>query len=538
VHRARSPRPVPPTIAAAPTPTCRGRLSVPVVVDPAILVPVQAVADKWNSTSPAVDDRCVSVQVGAVPSGVEAATLSGAGAGTQPPALWVPDSRIWAERLSMRSGNAGALKVDVGDSVACSPLVVAAPPGPAVALAPAVKAGGIAGAVGVTAVAVPDPMKTTDGLLAVLGLQAQLASPNGKPNQQLVGAMVNLAPSVLSQPADGFRALAQHSPSARPLIATEQEVAAADRGASTPFVIALYPGVPTPALDFPQLRLTSSGQDQAVADATSAFVQQLHTGFAAQQIAAAGLRDPAGDPLSGNALPAGTASVSVTRLPPPPADRIATALKDWAAASRDSRTLVLIDVSGSMGDPAGNGQSKIQLTLAASVTALGFLLPDTSDLGLWIFSKNLTPTSDWQELVPVGPLGGRIGPLSRRDALRQAVTTIPARVNGNTGLYNTALAAYQQANASYDPNKSNSVVLLTDGQNVDPGGIDLPTLLAKLRALRNPAKPVQILTMGIGNQADTSALRQISDATGGLSYTVQNPADIKGVFLDAILRHL
>jgi Ca-activated chloride channel homolog len=213
-------------------------------------------------------------------------------------------------------------------------------------------------------------------------------------------------------------------------------------------------------------------------------------------------------------------------------------LKDWAAASRDSRTLVLIDVSGSMGDPAGNGQSKIQLTLAASVTALGFLLPDTSDLGLWIFSKNLTPTSDWQELVPVGPLGGRIGPLSRRDALRQAVTTIPARVNGNTGLYNTALAAYQQANASYDPNKSNSVVLLTDGQNVDPGGIDLPTLLAKLRALRNPAKPVQILTMGIGNQADTSALRQISDATGGLSYTVQNPADIKGVFLDAILRHL
>jgi hypothetical protein len=49
---------------------------------------------------------------------------------------------------------------------------------------------------------------------------------------------------------------------------------------------------------------------------------------------------------------------------------------------------------------------------------------------------------------------------------------------------------------------------------------------------------VQILTMGIGNQADTSALRQISDATGGLSYTVQNPADIKGVFLDAILRHL
>ena len=79
------------------------------------------------------------------------------------------------------------------------------------------------------------------------------------------------------------------------------------------------------------------------------------------------------------------------------------------------------------------------------------------------------------------------------------------------------------------------VALLTDGQNVDPGDLDLPTLLSQLKAEYQPGKPVHIVTIGFGNDADANALKQISDATHGQSYLVKDPKDILGVILDSII---
>jgi len=79
------------------------------------------------------------------------------------------------------------------------------------------------------------------------------------------------------------------------------------------------------------------------------------------------------------------------------------------------------------------------------------------------------------------------------------------------------------------------VALLTDGANVDPNGIDLPTLTSRLKAAYNPARPVRIVTIGIGAQADAGALQAISNATHGQSYLVLNPADIKSVLLQSIV---
>jgi Ca-activated chloride channel family protein len=74
----------------------------------------------------------------------------------------------------------------------------------------------------------------------------------------------------------------------------------------------------------------------------------------------------------------------------------------------------------------------------------------------------------------------------------------------------------------------------TDGRNDYTDGITLDTLLATLRTKVDAARPVPIITIGIGTAVDAGVLQQISAVTGGKSYPVKNPDDIRGVFLDAV----
>jgi len=76
---------------------------------------------------------------------------------------------------------------------------------------------------------------------------------------------------------------------------------------------------------------------------------------------------------------------------------------------------------------------------------------------------------------------------------------------------------------SYTPGRLNEVVLLTDGKNDDPGSITQQALLTKLREEYDPAKPVRLITIAFGTQADTDALRQISAATHARSYESRDP---------------
>lgn len=47
-----------------------------------------------------------------------------------------------------------------------------------------------------------------------------------------------------------------------------------------------------------------------------------------------------------------------------------------------------------------------------------------------------------------------------------------------------------------------------------------------------------IVTIGISDDADTSALKQIAEATGGTSHIERSAADVKGVFYEAIAARL
>ena len=79
------------------------------------------------------------------------------------------------------------------------------------------------------------------------------------------------------------------------------------------------------------------------------------------------------------------------------------------------------------------------------------------------------------------------------------------------------------------------MVLLTDGRNEDPGSLALPQLLHTLRAERDPARPVAVIAIGVGPDADAEALGRIVAATGGRSYSARNPAATGKVFESALL---
>jgi hypothetical protein len=158
------------------------------------------------------------------------------------------------------------------------------------------------------------------------------------------------------------------------------------------------------------------------------------------------------------------------------------------------------------------------------------LMPNTTSVGLWTFSDQ------WSELVPLGPLGGQTNGGPQRQLLQQAATSLPSRVNGSTALYDTALQAYRVLREGYDASKVNSEVLITDGKNEIAGGLDLTGLLTGLRAEVDPARPIQIIGIGLGPDADMDVLQQLATATGGKAYQALNGDDFQSVLFDALSR--
>ena len=147
-----------------------------------------------------------------------------------------------------------------------------------------------------------------------------------------------------------------------------------------------------------------------------------------------------------------------------------------------------------------------------------------------------TPTTGYRELVPIAQMSSTTGNKTHRQALTDAAHSLPSLVNGNTALYASTLAAVNTVRHNYDPSKVNTVVLMTDGQNVDPGGPTLNQLLAGLNNPQAKLLPVPVYTIGLGPDADLNALGQISKATGGKTYAVKDPANLRSVFLDAVVQ--
>src|SRR4029450_9216694 len=142
------------------------------------------------------------------------------------------------------------------------------------------------------------------------------------------------------------------------------------------------------------------------------------------------------------------------------ARELSRALGGWAAVTLPGRVLAVFDVSGSMLKPVptAGGVDRATVTRGAARGGLA-LLDDRWAVGVWLFSTDMNGKKPYKEIVPITPLS------SARPKLEDSINQIVPKKNGNTGLYDTLLAAYQTVQNSWQPGKVNSVILFTDGVN-------------------------------------------------------------------------
>jgi hypothetical protein len=278
-----------------------------------------------------------------------------------------------------------------------------------------------------------------------------------------------------------------------------------------------------PALDYPWAVMPGIGDDKArLADEFRAVL----TGDAyVADLANVGLRGADGT-AGFPAMPGAPATLTST---PPDPKVVSDAVGTWLSLTRPGRMLAVVDVSGSMyiKVPSANNATRFQLLIGTARGGLS-LFSDDWQVGLWTFSTDLNGTLPYQEWLPIKPLS------QNRAGLEQAMNTMQPKRNGNTGLYDTALAAYKRVQDGWDPNAVNSVVLMTDGQNDNPGGITLDQLTTSLKALVDPRYPIQMIMIGIGTDVSAPELKAITDVTGGGVFIAQDPAQITEIFLQAL----
>jgi von Willebrand factor type A domain len=188
----------------------------------------------------------------------------------------------------------------------------------------------------------------------------------------------------------------------------------------------------------------------------------------------------------------------------------------------------VIDVSGSMLDPAPGTRTPLINLVQHGALAVGRLLPDQSALGLWAFGSRLDPPRDYKVLLTTEPLSPR-----HRQDLSTAVGRLTAQTTG-TGLYDTVLAAYRSATETYRPGLGNQVVVFTDGRNEDdPGSITAQQLAAGLKQTADPKRRVELTVVAFGSRPEVKVLEDVFDPVGGYVSKVQTPEEVSAAFLHA-----
>ncbi len=297
-------------------------------------------------------------------------------------------------------------------------------------------------------------------------------------------------------------------------------------------LVAVYPEEGTLFSDNPYIILDAdwvSDEERAGAELFEVFVQEpdnqrrvLDFGFRPGNIEV-----PIEEPIT---LANGVdPSQPQTTLAVPPPDVLVEMIDRWEDQRKAARVLLVMDVSGSMSDPVGDGRdTKLDLAKEAAITALDQFAPQDA-VGLRIFSSDIGPAEhpEYVDVVPIEPIGQSAEALRTR--IRSLVPT------SGTPLYTVTQASYEQMVADYDPAAINAVVLLTDGRNEDFND-DLSGLLNALEigSEGRQSQPVRVFTIAYGGDADLNTLERIAEATNARAYDASDPATINKVFTSVI----
>lgn len=526
-------------------------LLVNVAVAADISPAIQRVGQLFNRENHAVDGRCVEVQVTQEAPAAVASTVDGQGSSAGMPAFdaWIPDSSLWVDVA--RTYPVGAQQVQPTNvTVARSPLMMVMPP-TAAAQIPAFNnsvgwnfllptaVGGPTSSEPVK-VDLPDPTQSAAGLATMVQLGRLLG--NGSNARARLTKFVFSATSSaqFDDPASltDFDSLAKLG--GYPVTVTsEQAVLGYDGSHPDRPLAARYPSgrgaaLGTPELNYPYVLTTTNAAEQTAANQ---FGQALQDSYTAALVRYYGFRSANGVP---GTIPAryGLAQQPLHLATPAAPSEAQTALQAWQRLQRGARDLVLTDVSSSMVTPAGPGGMTLwQETKQVAIVGLG-LFPDSTQMGMWEFANKLNGNLPYRQLVSVGPLPADYGLITRRQQLQQIDESLNPMPDTQAALYQTILTAYQQMTASYQPNFTNGLIVLTAGVDNAPGDMAESALVSKLKKLYNASRPVELIIVMIGDKGNLSAMQQVAAAGGGAAYPITGPAEVGQVFFNAVGRRI
>ncbi|TWS22929.1 VWA domain-containing protein [Tsukamurella sputi] len=476
--------------------SCGEKHALTVMADPAL-------APAARAQAALASDKCSTIAVAEAPDREAAGRLT---SGTAD--LWLAPSRARADAVSAQLGRELPTT-----PVAGSPIVLAGAsiPQPASWLEAMSQA---------TIRAVP-----ADSAYAVTPVIAGVseASRPGADQQALTAALAGYAQAAKRVSDEPVRAAAAEG---GVVVVPEYAYLAAKKDKGDLAAVVPKTGAPRDEL---LLAVTATGDRQPAATEAG---KRLASAFTSSD----GLAALAREGLRGTGLaeaPSGGVG-AVTKLPDPDRAQLARAEQAYTTLAVPLKALVVVDTSGSMEEKVGN-TTRIGM-LASGFTKVVTQIPDANAVGLWTFALATNGGKDWTEVVPTARLSDKRGDKTQRQALLDGVNSLPGRVRGGTGLYDTTLAAYRQAVKDFDPAYSNSLILLTDGGNEKNGGTTLDTLVAELKKLVDPARPVNIHTVGISKDADLPALKKIADATGGTAQSADTEEQMLTDFVTAVAK--
>lgn len=187
----------------------------------------------------------------------------------------------------------------------------------------------------------------------------------------------------------------------------------------------------------------------------------------------------------------------------------------------DSRIMLVMDASGSMGDELPDGQTRMDAAKASLHDVIGSI-PDDTEVGLRVYGAtegaseaNDRVCGDTQLVHPVGPLD--------RDALREEVDAMEP--------YGWTPIAHSLSEAAEDLGDEGRrhIILVSDGEETCT-----PDPCPEIREIIDSGIEVQIDTIGFGvDDTARSQLQCISEAAGGMYYDAED-ADGLSVALERV----
>jgi Ca-activated chloride channel family protein len=181
----------------------------------------------------------------------------------------------------------------------------------------------------------------------------------------------------------------------------------------------------------------------------------------------------------------------------------------WRADRKPANVVLVVDVSGSMGD-----EGKLDQARRGLLVFLRQLSP-RDRVGLVSFNDQIFP------LVPVRPFAQNAGPL--RGAIGELIP------GGQTAVYDATQDGLRRVQELRDTSRINAVVVLTDGEDTS-SKLAFDAVRSELTAqARSEGAAVRVYTIAYGSSANSGELDALGAASGGKGFK-GDTGDIESVY--------